>query len=132
VASVTAEKKANGNNINFVVLSWDAVDNVSGHSFYYQQEGRKTVQSVSSGYFSMAPGYVFDTTDTSDTPITPNAADSNDRNIDKYIAFWKYNVSGSISLLTGKKYRFGVRTSALIQNGQSTQSDIVWSGYLQF
>jgi hypothetical protein len=123
----------------YVFLAWDAADNVNNYSIVFQQEGKKTVQS---GSLNQAPGYVFDSSGSQYNPVKPNAANDDDRDIDKYIAYGQLKtvtVSGGSTTVTsggnfllGKRYRFGVRTSALVTSGQTLQSDIVWSDYVQF
>jgi hypothetical protein len=151
VASVTAREEtltlaSSSTKYSYVFLSWDAVDNVSNYQVVYQQEGKKTVQSTggsgggggSGGSLSPISGYAFDSAAfSSQSPI------KDIQDIDKYIAYAMFrsvspNGSGGImtnnygNFLQGKKYRFGVRTSPLVSGSESTQSDIVWSEYVQF
>ena len=125
---------------SYVFLAWDAVDNVSRYEIVYQQDGKKTVQS---GNLNQMPGYVFDSASTSPSnPVKPNAANADDRDIDKYTAYGQFKTvtvtGGSTStapggnFLLGKKYRFGVRTSLLNSGPLAASSDIVWSDYVQF
>jgi hypothetical protein len=149
VASVSAEVKTltqtpytgYSETNSYVFLAWDAADNVSWYEIFYQQEGKKTVQSGNQD-LNQIPGYVFDSSGSPYYPVKPNAANTDDMDIDKYAAYGQFKtvtVSGGSSTVTregnfllGKKYRFGVRTSALASSGQTLQSDIVWSEYVQF
>ncbi|GHU37191.1 hypothetical protein FACS1894172_20540 [Spirochaetia bacterium] len=95
-----------------VIISWDAVDNAYDYNIYYQQEGKKTIQSFSS-YAQNAKTY-----DPADgTEIT-------NTDVDKWSVLAELN--SRISLISSKKYRFGVQVTDFSYN----DSDIVWSGYI--
>ena len=161
VASVTAKEEklvdiTTGNSYpagtySYIYLSWDAAENVSGYTVFYQQEGKNTVQQFStssslwvsdslsiSGQMGYG-GYVFDTTSTYPSyPLKRGEVD-----VDKWYALGPRKVvvsgtptttyrGGPFSIIEGQKYRFGVRTSPLSFAGDATYSDIVWSDYLQF
>jgi hypothetical protein len=164
VAKVTAEKKdliigTNASNIpvgtySYVYVSWDAADNVSGYNFYYQEEGKKTVQQPNTGDITVRDndtssntvdisyqqgfgGRVFN--ETSGSPRNPLTTGPDGSDVDKWYALGlrkavtdKGTYGSHFNIIGGKKYRFGVRTTALNISTQSTSSDIVWSDYVEF
>jgi hypothetical protein len=114
VSKVTATKlttsTGSGSYITYthtVSLTWDAASDVSGYTVYYQEQGKKTIQEI-----------------TSSNSLTLNTVGGD---IDKRIA--TYTISSSLPSL-GKSYRFGVRTSPLSSSINTTYSDIVWSDYI--
>ncbi|MDR0568555.1 MAG: hypothetical protein LBG87_05050 [Spirochaetaceae bacterium] len=84
-----------------VRVSWDAASNATGYSVYMQQEGKKTIHSVTSFYSS---------------------PDSNEYDDDK----WSCEVS--LASYRTVKLRFGV--SATSAESGVNKSDIEWSDYI--
>jgi hypothetical protein len=118
VASVTAVLTTGnllGQSYKGVIISWDAVDNAQSYSVYYQQEGKKTMQS--SYYVNAQSDYTYAAADGAQTLNT---------DIDKWSALAKLGGSSGITVIPGKKYRFGIQTQGFDNNS----SDIVWSGYV--
>jgi hypothetical protein len=112
VAAVTATLTTAAGT-KYVILTWDAVENVSSYYVYYKVDGSKS--TVSSGNGSNR--YVYAAADGTRTDNTDP---------DK----WSYIITASgnnSDLIPGKSIIFGVRTQALVTTTQSTNSDIVWS-----
>ena len=118
VPSVTATKTNNG---EYIIITFDAVDDVGGYSFIVQQENTKGLVTINSfaAYYS-TPQVIkkYDIEDGNDT--------LND-NWDKYYA--RITIAGT-NAIPGKKYRFGVWTFDKI--GLFGTSDTTWSNYIQF
>jgi hypothetical protein len=105
VAGVVATPTTDKTN---VILTWDAVDNVSWYSVYVKMVDTKTAERVSGGNPTNSVVYKVDGTTSSNT------------NPDK----WTYlvPVTGAVS---GKNYVFGVQTQGY--SNFTDNSDIVWS-----
>ena len=88
------------------LLTWNAVGDVSDYTVYYQEQGKKTIQTVSSSI----------TWSGDNASVTVSLGTT---------------TSTSTSRL-GKSYRFGVRTTPLSSSINNTYSDIVWSDYVSF
>jgi hypothetical protein len=104
-ATLTTDKTA-------VILTWDAVDNVSSYSLRYRMIDTKTVESLSGGSY-VQNEYTY---------AVANGASSQNTDPDKWSTLVTLSSAG---LTAGKSYEFGVRTSVLVGNADS--SDIVWS-----
>jgi hypothetical protein len=132
-----AVKATNGN----VVLTWTAASNATGYSFFYQQEGKKTIyQGFNTNSYSTGRGFIYniagDGTGTNPSPYDSDKwslllVTSND-NIPTSWASWTPAPTSNY-IPAGVKFRFGIRTSGpLVYSIGSVASDIVWSDYLQF
>jgi hypothetical protein len=114
VASVSAAKTT-ATGTDYVIVTWDAVEDVGQYDVVYQEEGKKTIRSVP-GYAQN--DYIYDATNGNQTANTDS---------DK----WSLILSlSNLPLQTGAKVRFGVRTSSFSGGYNSEYSDVTWSDYI--
>jgi hypothetical protein len=96
---------------NYLILSWDAVENATYYEVLYEKEGQKTIEEHwgdNGTKPEFKPGGTIDWPDNPD----PN----------KY--YTVFELTGASKLAAGK-YRFGVRVSSVLPSTQS--SDIKWT-----
>jgi hypothetical protein len=106
VASVTATVTGDS---GYLILTWDAVDNVGGYYVYVREKDTKTVNFMGQGQNTY-------------TYAVADGAQSTNTNPDKWSTLVTLSSAG---LTAGKSYEFGVQTYELVGNADS--SDIVWS-----
>jgi hypothetical protein len=120
VNSVTVVKS---NDNKSVILTWDAVENGTAYTVYWQREGKKTVERIGSEVY-----------DYSDSPLkfigwwkTYNAAlvSSDNTDQDKWTAVYTFNTA-----TPSAKYRFGISAS-VVGAGSLNTTSIKWSEYIQ-
>jgi hypothetical protein len=102
-----------------VILTWDAVDQdfPVGYEVYAQQDGKNTIQKLTSVTAATAGSYKTD--DGTWDPVT----DAAKVDVDAWTALVELSDS---TLVDGKSYRFGVRTTTSV-SPLAYSSDIVWA-----
>ncbi|MCL2130119.1 MAG: hypothetical protein FWH35_07190 [Treponema sp.] len=111
VDSVSAEKTTDS---NYVIITFDAVENVSSYRVFYQMEGKLSYSSSLPVYNDL-------------TYALANGAASVNSKPNKFSRRYDSSV-----FIAGKRYRFGVRTSMFESDYSSTYSEITWSDYIKF
>jgi hypothetical protein len=99
----------------FVIISWDAVEDVKAYDVFYQQKEKNTVLP-DAGYPGSAQNAVIYKAD--------GSASTANTDFDK----WSAKLTIPATLQRGKDYRFGIQTSSVVSG--VSQSDIVWSEYI--
>jgi hypothetical protein len=114
VAGVTAALTTNTTGNRYVIVTWDAVENVSpnGYAVYYKIDGTKSVVSSGNG---------------SNTQVYAATDGNGTANTDPDKWSYRLQVGAGSGLTAGKSYVFGVRTTALVTTTSTASSDIVWS-----
>ncbi|GHV32940.1 hypothetical protein AGMMS4952_24280 [Spirochaetia bacterium] len=110
---------------NYIIVTWDAVDNAGGYDIYVRQEGKKTITAVNeSGYYgsTMAGGVTYEVPkDLNDNSLVTTQIDDSD----KWSGYFSVsNISSTTK--AGIKYQVGIQTFPFGMVN-TTYSDIVWS-----
>jgi hypothetical protein len=107
-AEITMTKTTDG---NYLILSWDAVEDASWYTLYAEKEGQKTFEQPGNG----SPAQKYATADGA-----PSANDDPNR------WYARIGLTGQYAPKAGN-YRFGVRVWSVLPNTYG--SDIEWSDW---
>jgi hypothetical protein len=112
VAGVNAALTTSTTSTRYIIVSWDAVDDVRDYNVYYKRTDDKQINSGYSISIQAQNDYAY-------TSANGTASTNPDRN--------KWSVCIDVSNLVAKKtYTFGIETSPASYSN-SVETDIVWS-----
>ena len=126
----TGVKAAQTTDKNYVIITWDAVQNGTGYTVYWQLDGKKTITQLFSGgsYSGNSNSFTYAVADGKESPNS---------DVDKWSGLLEIDPTYKIGDTEFKspylgKIRFGVRANVLVPGSGSTgnTSDVVWSDYI--
>jgi hypothetical protein len=108
-------------NNNYVIVSWDAIENGYSYNVFIQQENKKSIVST----HNMQDGSNWIQAQNKNAYATADGALILNTDIDK----WSVRIPTS-NLWTNARYRFGVTSFEF--DDDKAASDVTWSSYVQY